>query len=86
VALSHVCGRGLQCRLAPVGHHREDWSRTHSTPFDGLDGYCCHHHDLKTYEGWGLVEGVGKRVFVASDDPRHPKNIAKERPPPKAAA
>src|SRR3954452_21958505 len=31
--------------------HRENWSRTHRTPFDGLDGldgYCCHHHDLKT--------------------------------------
>jgi hypothetical protein len=66
--------------------HREDWSRTHRTPFDGLDGYCCHHHDLKTYEGWGLVEGVGKRAFVAPDDPTHPKNRAKERPPPKAAA
>jgi hypothetical protein len=66
--------------------HREDWSSTHRTPFDGLDGYCCHHHDLKTYEGWGLVEGVGKRAFVASDDPRHLKNRAKERPPPKAAA
>jgi len=68
--------------------HREDWSRTHTTPFDGLDGYCCHHHDLKTYDGWALVEGVGKRAFVSRDDPRHPKNEAKakERPPPQRAA
>ena len=72
--------------------HREDWSRTHTTPFDGLDGYCCHHHDLKTYEGWGLVEGVGKRAFVGPEDPRHPKNKnadeaeARERPPPEVAA
>jgi hypothetical protein len=67
--------------------HRDDWSKTHRTAFDGLDGYCCHHHDKKTYEGWALVEGVGKRAFVAPDDPRHPNNRsrAKERPPPKAA-
>ena len=69
--------------------HRDDWADTHRTPFDGLDGYCCHHHDLKTYEGWGLVEGVGKRAFVAPDDPRHPKNVSmgseRERPPPAAA-
>ncbi|HEV3130319.1 MAG TPA: DUF222 domain-containing protein [Acidimicrobiales bacterium] len=75
--------------MARQWDHRDDWSRTHRTPFDGLDGYCCHHHDLKTYDGWGLAEGVGKRAFVAPDDPRHPKNRpkpkAKERPPPKAA-
>jgi hypothetical protein len=70
--------------------HRDDWSKTHTTPFDGLDGYCGHHHDKKTYEGWGLVEGVGKRAFVGPDDPGHPKNASKaeerERPPPQAAA
>jgi hypothetical protein len=69
--------------------HREDWAVTHRTPFDGMDGHCCHHHDKKTYEGWALVEGVGKRAFVPPDDPRHPKNAAKanqrERPPPAAA-
>ena len=66
--------------------HREDWSKTHRTPFDGIDGYCCHDHDKKTYEGWALVEGVGKRAFVPPDDPRHPRNVkAKERPPPAAA-
>ena len=68
--------------------HRDDWSKTHRTPFDGLDGYCCHHHDKKTYDGWALVEGVGKRAFVGPDDPCHPKNKAKakERPPPERAA
>ncbi|MBV8980273.1 MAG: DUF222 domain-containing protein [Acidimicrobiia bacterium] len=66
--------------------HREDWSKTHRTPFDGMDGHCDHHHDKKTYEGWGLVEGVGKRAFVPPDDPRHPKNRKTERPPPAEAA
>jgi hypothetical protein len=74
--------------MARQWDHREDWSETHRTPFDGLDGYCCHHHDKKTYEGWALVEGVGKRAFVGPDDARNPKNKpkAKERPPPEAAA
>jgi hypothetical protein len=73
--------------MARQWDHREDWSKTHRTPFDGMDGYCCHHHDKKTYDGWALVEGVGKRAFVRPDDPRHPKNKpkAQERPPPEAA-
>ena len=72
--------------MARQWDHREDWSKTHRTPFDGIDGYCCHDHDKKTYDGWALVEGVGKRAFVGPDDPRHPKNIKeKERPPPEAA-
>jgi len=72
--------------MARQWDHREDWARTYRTPFDGLDGYCCHHHDKKTYDGWALVEGVGKRAFIGPDDPRHPKNRAKERPPPEQAA
>ena len=73
--------------MARQWDHREDWAKTHRTPFDGMDGYCCHHHSKKTLEGWGLVEGVGKRAFVSSDDPRHPKNKKqeRERPPPAAA-
>ena len=31
-----------------------------------------HDHDLKTYHGWALVEGTGKRPMVPPDDPRHP--------------
>ena len=73
--------------LAREIDHRADWARTHLTDFEFLDGYCGHHHDKKTYDGWALVEGVGKRAFVAPDDPRHPKNIKeKERPPPRRAA
>ena len=49
-------------------------------PSHGLDegdGLCEHCHDLKTYCGWALVEGTGKRPMVPPDDPRHPKNKPK---------
>ena len=76
--------------LARQIDHRHDWAKTHTTLFDDADPYCKHHHDLKTYQGWGLVEGRGKRAFVAPDDPRYPNNAtqagkASERPPPAAA-
>jgi hypothetical protein len=53
--------------------HRDDWARTHRTVFDLLDRLCPHHHDLKTTDGWALVEGRGKRAFVPPDHPRHPR-------------
>jgi Domain of unknown function (DUF222) len=62
--------------------HREDWAHTHTTVFELLDRFCPHHHDLKTNEGWALVEGRGKRAFVPPDDPRHPRNA---HSPPVAA-
>jgi len=40
---------------------------------------CDLDHDLKTYKGWALVEGKGKRLMVPPDDPRHPRH---GRPPP----
>jgi hypothetical protein len=58
--------------------HRTGWAKTHTTRLDDLDNLCDHHHDLKTTEGWALVEGTGRRAFVRPDDPRHPRN----RPPP----
>jgi hypothetical protein len=54
--------------------HRVDWAATHVTVLDLLDRLCHHHHDLKTRDGWGLVEGRGKRAFVPPDDPRHPRH------------
>jgi hypothetical protein len=62
--------------------HREDWATTHTTVFDLLDRLCSHHHDLKTTERWGLVDGCGKRAFVPPEDPRHPRNA---HSPPVAA-
>jgi hypothetical protein len=58
--------------------HRLEWSRTRRTRVDELDPLCGHHHDLKTYDGWALVPGVGRRAMVAPHDPRHPGS----RPPP----
>lgn len=52
--------------------HREDWAFTHFTRLELLDRLCPHHHRLKTYKGWMLVEGKGKRPFVPPDDTRHP--------------
>jgi hypothetical protein len=77
-----ICAVEGCSELAREIDHRHDWAKTHKTLFDDADPYCHHHHHLKTYEGWGLVEGSGKRAFVSPDDPRHPQ----ERPPPKAGA
>jgi hypothetical protein len=53
--------------------HREGWAETRRTRVDELDPLCAHDHDLKTYEGWLLVKGKGKRPMVPPDDARHPK-------------
>ena len=53
--------------------HREGWAETRRTRLDELDPLCEHEHDLKTYHGWSLVNGKGKRPMVPPDDPRHPK-------------
>ena len=58
--------------------HRDPWANNKQTKLDNIDPLCHHDHDLKTYEGWSLVEGTGRRAFVPPDDPRHPRN----KPPP----
>jgi hypothetical protein len=62
--------------------HRVDWAASHVTVLDLLDRLCTHHHDRKSLDGWGLVEGQGKRPFVPPDDPRHPRHT---HAPPRAA-
>lgn len=52
--------------------HRVEWSKIKTTELANLDNYCDHHHDLKTFEGWKLVPGTGRRPMVPPDDPRHP--------------
>ena len=61
--------------------HRVPWSQTHHTRLDECDPLCPSHHDRKTYEGWALVEGAGKRPLVPPDDPRHPANAGERSPP-----
>jgi len=58
--------------------HRKPWAETKHTKLEELDPLCPHDHDLKTYDDWSLVDGTGRRAFVAPDDPRHPRN----KPPP----
>ena len=52
--------------------HRHDWARVQTTELANLDLLCDHHHDLKTYEGWQLVDGTGRRPMVPQSDTRHP--------------
>ncbi len=62
--------------------HRVEWASSHVTVFDLLDRLCSHHHDLKSLDGWRLVEGRGTRAFVPPQDPRHPRHA---HAPPSAA-
>jgi len=54
--------------------HRVDYAECRFTLLDLLDRLCPFHHSLKTYQGWGLVQGRGKRPFVPPDDARHPRH------------
>jgi len=66
--------------------HRLDYQYTKHTRLDELDGYCKHHHDLKTYKGWALTIGTGKRPMVPPEDPEHPghpKQLAFDKYPHK---
>ena len=61
--------------------HRQDWATSRITVLELLDQLCGHDHDLKTYKGWALVEGTGKRLMVAPDDPRHPDHAGANAEP-----
>ena len=76
-----VEGCGVRSRHCQTDH-RTDWATSHVTVLELLDRLCKLHHDLKTYQGWGLVEGKGKRAFVAPEDPRHPRHGACGGPAP----
>jgi hypothetical protein len=60
--------------------HRIGWKQTQRTRLDEIDPLCEHGHDLKTYFGWSLVPGKGRRAFVPPTDPRHPKYRAPPDP------
>jgi hypothetical protein len=66
--------------------HREDWAATHVTLLSLIDRLCPHHHRLKTRQDWGLVDGRGKRAFVAPTDARHPRHAKERERAPAAAA
>ena len=60
--------------------HREDWADTHVTKVDASERLCHDDHNLKTEQGWMLVEGTGKRRMVPPDHPDHPLQVAVRRP------
>jgi hypothetical protein len=72
-----VCTRqGCNNRVGLENDHayNVEYRKTKHTRLDELDPLCRPDHRLKTYDGWALVEGRGKRPLVPPDDPRHPKN------------
>jgi hypothetical protein len=54
--------------------HRQPYAVVQNSRLGNFDGLCPHDHALKTYQGWSLVAGTGRRDFVPPDDPRHPNN------------
>ena len=72
------CNRSVRLEI----DHREDWAEIQITLLSLLDGLCRHHHNLKTYKGWSLVEGTGKRDMVPPYDWRHPKRRRAGPAPP----
>jgi hypothetical protein len=71
-------GCNRRARLEYDHRYDAEYHKTKHTRLDETDPLCDPDHDLKTYEGWALVEGTGTRPMVPPDDPRHPRN----RPPP----
>jgi hypothetical protein len=53
--------------------HRDDYAGERVTELPNLDRLCPHCHRLKTYKGWMLVDGVGRRDFVPPGHPDHPR-------------
>lgn len=62
--------------------HRDPHAEVERTDLSNIDPLCPPEHDLKTYHGWSLVEGTGRRAFVAPTDPRHPNNTRAGPAPP----
>ena len=56
--------------------HRKPWTEVRETTLDNLDRLCGPCHRRKTNDGWGLVEGKGRRPLVPPNDPRHVGNRA----------
>jgi len=71
-----VCSRegcGRRARLEYDHIDGAEYRITNHTRVDELEPLCDPDHDLKTYQGWALVNGTGVRPMVPPDDPRHPR-------------
>lgn len=73
------CDRRLRLEI----DHRVDYAVSHQTTLDELEWQCEPHHDLKTYEGWQLEPGSGRRRLLPPDDPDYPGD-PRGTPPPGA--
>ncbi|HUR24318.1 MAG TPA: DUF222 domain-containing protein [Acidimicrobiales bacterium] len=81
--LAPTCRReGCDATVRLENDHRHDWAATRITLLEWIDRLCPHDHDLKTYEGWALVDGTGKRPLVPPEDLRHPRHTRATWPPP----
>ena len=69
-----ACNRTAQIQ----NDHRTPWAQEQVTELANLDPFCTYDHRKKTHQGWALVEGTGRRAFVAPDDPRHPSSSHQE--------
>ena len=56
--------------------HRRPYAADRVTELANLDPLC--EHRLKTNEGWALVAGTGKRLFVPPDHPDHPRHARRQ--------
>ena len=65
---------GCPAVLGLEDDHETPWAEHHTTTLANNRRECRQHHDLKTHEGWALVEGTGRRPMVPPDDPRHPRH------------
>jgi hypothetical protein len=66
--------------------HRDDYADNQVTELHNIDRLCPHCHRLKTYKGWRLVEGTGRRPLVAPTHPRHPNTKARSPNAPPGGA
>ena len=83
---SPTCAReGCNRHARLEWEHRIPWAKTRHTLLEELDRLCAQDHDLKTHQGWSLVEGTGKRALVPPGDPRHPLRRTHGGPAPMAA-
>ena len=75
-------GCGNRARIEYDHSYGYEYAVTQHTRLDETKPLCDPDHDLKTLDGWALLEGPGVQPMVPPDDPRHPRNNPpKERGP-----
>ncbi|MFN8052072.1 MAG: hypothetical protein U0Q22_11580 [Acidimicrobiales bacterium] len=83
---STCCVQGCDRAARLEFDHRDDWARVRVTEVANLDLLCDHHHDLKTYENWQMVEGEGRRPMMPPKGARRLAQSARAAPMGAAAS